>query len=84
MGSVETFTESGRLFAKIGGEAKEVILATANDLAQLPGGGIGLQEGLYVVGTGNTGAAAALASLGLIYTGVLFSASLALKKPATP
>lgn len=81
LGSVETFTESGKMFAKIGSEIKEVVAATASDLAKLPGGGIGLEEGLYVVGTGSTGAAAALGFMGLFYTGVMLLSSLAIKKP---
>ena len=51
--SAETVTEGGKLFAKVGGDLKEVVYATGADLAKLPYEN--LAEGFYVVGTGNTG-----------------------------
>ncbi|KRX06406.1 Major facilitator superfamily domain, general substrate transporter [Pseudocohnilembus persalinus] len=77
---VETYQEAGKLFAKVGGQAKEVVEATAADLAKIPGSEH-LQEGLYIVGTGNTGAAAALGILGVAYTGIMLASSMAIKQP---
>lgn len=49
-----------------------MIVATATDLSKIPGGvGATMEEGLYAVGTGNTGAAAAIGVFGLAYTGNL-------------
>ena len=33
---LETVTEGGKLFAKVGGSLQEVVFATAGDLAKLP------------------------------------------------
>ena len=46
-------TEQGRLFAEVGGSMVEVVYANAADLAKLSVKG--LQEGFYVVGSGDTG-----------------------------
>ena len=51
--AVETVTENGRLFAEAGGKMGEVVYANAADLAKLSASG--LQEGFYVVGSGDTG-----------------------------
>jgi len=42
-------TQEGRQFAEIAGQLKEVVVATAHDVAELPG----LSEGVYLVGTGD-------------------------------
>jgi MFS family permease len=63
-GTVETFLEGGKLFARTINGVKEVVLANASDIAKLP---YHMAEGLYVVGSGSTGAAAALAVCGGIY-----------------
>ena len=36
MFQLETVTEGGKLFAKVGGSLQEVVFATAGDLAKLP------------------------------------------------
>lgn len=51
--------DCGNLFVEINGKAVQVVEALTSDLAKLPYEG--LQEGLYVVGSGSTGAAEALA-----------------------
>ena len=68
----------GRLFVELNGSMQEVVNATAGDLAKLP---YQLNEGLYLVGTGNTGAAEALMVMGSIYFTLIFSSALTLKKP---
>lgn len=50
-------TEAGKLFS----DAREVVVATATDLASWDG----LAEGVYVVGTGDTGLTPTLLTLGL-------------------
>lgn len=78
--TVETVTESGKMFAKVGAELKEVVYAAPGDLAKLPYSD--LMEGFYVVGTGSTGAAPALATMAAIYGATIFTSAMLLKKPA--
>jgi len=77
---VNTVTEGGRLFADIGGQLKEVVLASASDLALLPYNG--LQEGLYLVGSGNSGNAAVLATIGLTYFAIMMTSAFTIRLPA--
>merc|ERR550519_274334 len=63
--SLDVAVENGRQFAQVGGQLQEVVYATASDLAKLPYDG--LAEGFYVLGSGNTGVAAGLATIGTIY-----------------
>lgn len=77
--AVETITENGRLFTETGGKMVEVVYANAADLAKLSTSG--LQEGFYIVGSGDTGAAMTLATIGVGYTLVMMGSSLLLKKP---
>jgi len=77
--SIKTITQNGRLYIEqTGGGLREVVLAQTSDLSKLQGY---LQEGFYYIGTGNTGAAAALATIGVIYTTVMLGCSFLIKKP---
>lgn len=50
----------------------------------LPGGaGESLREGFYLVGSGDTGAAAAYGVVGLTYITVMLLSTLTIKKPPT-
>ena len=53
----------------------EVVVATAGDKLGA------LAEGVYVVGSGNTGAAAALATMGGIYFAAMAASALAIRRP---
>lgn len=78
--SVKTVLQNGRFFVEqSGGGLREVVLAQAADLAKVSGN---MAEGFYYIGTGNTGAAAALATCGLIYTGMMLACAFFIKKPA--
>ena len=77
--SIQTVTENGRLFTDVGGKLTEVVYANAADLAKLSY--TGLQEGFYVVGSGNTGAALTLGAIGLGYTLAMTASAFALKRP---
>ena len=68
----------GRLFACVDGKMVEVVEAGIKELAKLP---YDLSEGLYVVGTGSTGAAEALATFGAAYFVIMLGSSLAIKRP---
>lgn len=82
LGSTETvklITESGRQFAQTAAGKVEVVVATASQVAELPGGG---EAGVYVVGTGNTGAAMTFLTLGIVYFIVMMIASFSYRVPA--
>jgi MFS family permease len=68
----------GRLFTDIDGKMIEVINAGAAEIAKLP---YDLQEGLYIVGSGNTGAAESLAVMGAAYFAVMAASAYAIRKP---
>ena len=77
--SVELITENGRQYADIGGEWLEVVVAGAVEVSRMivPG-----PEGVYVVGTGGTGAALTFFTLGLAYFCVMLAAALSFRLPA--
>jgi MFS family permease len=68
----------GNMYVDINGKAVQVVEAMAADVAKLS---VKLPEGLYVVGSGSTGAAETLAVLAAGYFSVMFASSLALKTP---
>jgi MFS family permease len=68
----------GKLFADVNGALVEVVRAGTAELAKIP---YSLPEGLYVVGTGATGAAETLALMGGVYFSVLLASALAIRKP---
>ncbi|MDE1132675.1 MAG: OFA family MFS transporter [Ascidiaceihabitans sp.] len=72
-------TEGGRRFAETAQGKIEVIVATAAQAANLPGGG---DAGVYAVGTGDTGAAATFMTLGIVYFCVMVFASFQYRVPA--
>ena len=58
--------------------AVEVVTANASDLAKIP---YDLAEGVYVVGTGNSGAAAALGCMGATYLCMMLASAATIRKP---
>lgn len=62
--------------AESGGGLREVVLASAKDLASFPG----LVEGFYAVGSGSTGVGPALVCMGGMYMAVMVGSALALRK----
>ena len=83
VGSVELITEQiGEkliTFATVAGKKVEVVVTSASDIARLP---IEVQEGIYVVGTGNTGSASTFITLGIIYFVVMMIAAFSYRLPA--
>ena len=83
VGSVELITEQiGEkliTFATVAGEKVEVVVTSASDIARLP---IEVQEGIYVVGTGNTGSASTFITLGIIYFVVMMIAAFSYRLPS--
>ncbi len=76
--AVSLITEGGRRFAEVAGEKIEVVVASASEAAKMaiPG-----DAGVYVVGTGNTGAAGAFLTLGIIYFIVMIVAAFQYRVP---
>eukprot|EP00928_Gymnodinium_smaydae_P030579 TRINITY_DN22700_c0_g1_i3.p1 TRINITY_DN22700_c0_g1~~TRINITY_DN22700_c0_g1_i3.p1 ORF type:complete len:670 (+),score=55.06 TRINITY_DN22700_c0_g1_i3:37-2046(+) len=67
----------GVRFASLNGETVEVVSATAKDVVAFPG----LQEGLYAVGTGNTGLVSTFACLGMVYSLTMAGAAVSWRMP---
>lgn len=75
--AVSTTIQNGRIFAETAAGQVEVVIATASQAAELGG-----QAGVYVVGTGNTGAAATFMTLGIVYFIVMMIAAFQYRVPA--
>ena len=73
-------TEQGKRFVQVDGDWREAVVATQADIAKLPL--TNLQEGAYLVGTGNTGAAGTFMTLGLVYFAVMMVAAFSYRVPA--
>ncbi|MEM0910751.1 MAG: OFA family MFS transporter [Pseudomonadota bacterium] len=75
-GVVALVTEEGRRFAETAAGKVEVVIASANQAAAFGG-----EAGVYVVGTGDTGAAATFLTLGIAYFIVMMIASFQYRVP---
>ena len=75
--NLDIVTEGGKQFVRMGAELQEVVYATSGELLKLPYEG--LAEGFYLVGSGNTGVGAALATMGAIYAATVVSSSLLIR-----
>jgi MFS family permease len=76
---VRLVTQAGRRFAEVAGQLREVVVVGANDVGGMLVRGA---EGVYVVGTGNTGVAATFVTLGLVYFVVMLAAAFSYRVPA--
>ncbi|MEM9629846.1 MAG: OFA family MFS transporter [Pseudomonadota bacterium] len=74
--AVQLVTEGGKRFAETASGKIEVVVATAAQAAQYGG-----EAGVYVVGTGNTGAASTFMTLGIGYFIVMMIASFQYRVP---
>ncbi|PWW03865.1 MFS transporter [Hoeflea marina] len=79
-GAINVVTEGGRRLAEVNGQMVEVVVASAKQLASAPAA-LQLQEGVYVVGTGNTGAASTFFTLGIGYFIVMVIAAFSYRVP---
>ncbi|MBN1925797.1 MAG: OFA family MFS transporter [Prolixibacteraceae bacterium] len=73
------FNEAGKRFVNVAGENIEVVVSSASDMASLH---LNSPEGVYAVGTGNTGVFGTFVTLGIVYFVVMLIASLSYKIPA--
>ncbi len=72
-------TNAGRRYADVSGKSTEVVVVNEKDVSQMIVRG---QPGVYVVGTGSTGVAAAFFTLGGLYFVVMVLAALSFRIPA--
>ncbi|MEM8694153.1 MAG: OFA family MFS transporter [Pseudomonadota bacterium] len=75
-GTVSLITEGGRRFAETAAGKVEVVVASATQAASFGG-----EAGVYVIGTGNTGAAGAFMTLGIVYFCVMIFAAFQYRVP---
>ena len=77
--SVQLVTEGGRRFVDIAGNLTEVVVVTANDIAKMivPG-----DTGVYIVGTGSSGASQTFLFLGIVYFLIMTIAAFSYRVPA--
>ncbi|HDY85934.1 MAG TPA: MFS transporter, partial [Methylophaga sp.] len=72
-------TEGGRRFVEVAGNNVEVVVASISDMAKVPVPG---PEGVYVVGTGDTGVASVFITLGIVYFVIMVIAAFSFRVPA--
>lgn len=77
--SLDIVTEGGKQFAQVGGQLQEVVYATTADLAKLPFDN--MAEGFYLVGSGGSGVAAGLLTMGGLYAATVAASSLMIRRP---
>lgn len=75
---LDLITSAGRRFVEISGQNIEVVVATAKDMANMPVAG---PEGVYVVGTGSTGATSVFLVLGIVYFVIMTLAAFSFRVP---
>ena len=77
--AVDLVTEGGRRFVEISGNLTEVVVVGANDIAKMivPG-----DPGVYIVGTGSSGASQTFLFLGVVYFLVMMVAAFSYRVPA--
>lgn len=78
---VPVLVDHGVQFSHVDGLLREVVVATAADLAKLSGPLSQLHEGVYLVGTGSTGAGMAFLSLGAFYSALMGLGACAMRVP---
>lgn len=77
---MDLLTQQGVRYATVDGALREVVVATASDVQNLPASA-GAEPGVYVVGTGNTGAAQTFQVLGVTYLGAMLAGAMAQRVP---
>ncbi|PHP68788.1 MFS transporter [Zhengella mangrovi] len=76
-GAVQTVVENGRVFAQTAAGKTEVVIASAKQAAAYGG-----DAGVYVIGTGDTGASSTFIALGIGYFIVMMIAAFMYRVPA--
>ena len=76
--NVNLLTESGRRFAEVAGSKVEVVIVGVNDVAKMI---VPSDPGVYIVGTGSSGAAQTFLFLGIIYFIIMTIAAFSYRIP---
>ncbi|WP_085904592.1 OFA family MFS transporter [Kiloniella majae] len=76
---IDLITQGGRRFAEIAGSQVEVVVASVSDMAKVPLAG---PEGVYVVGTGDTGVTGVFLTLGIAYFLIMMIAAFSYRIPS--
>ena len=76
--NVNLITESGRRFAEVAGSKVEVVIVGVNDVAKMI---VPSDPGVYIVGTGSSGAAQTFLFLGIIYFIIMTIAAFSYRIP---
>jgi len=76
--AVDVVVEQGKRLVQIGGEMKEVIVASKDMVASFPGV---VENGVYVVGTGDTGVSSTFLTLSAMYTAGMMAGAFAQRSP---
>ncbi|WP_085908425.1 OFA family MFS transporter [Kiloniella majae] len=76
---IDLITQGGRRFAEVAGSQVEVVVASVSDMAKVPLAG---PEGVYVVGTGDTGVTGVFLTLGIAYFVIMIIAAFSYRIPA--
>ncbi|WP_319518193.1 OFA family MFS transporter [uncultured Martelella sp.] len=76
--AVNIVIEGGKRMAEVNGQLVEVVVATVRQAAEAP---IAIDPGVYVVGTGNTGAEGTFFTLGIVYFVVIMIAAFSYRVP---
>ncbi len=66
--TTEILTVAGKRMVEVGGQAQEVVVASANAVKAMPGL---VDGGVYLTGTGDTGLGPTFLTLGAMYTGLM-------------
>ena len=77
--NVNLITESGRRFAEVAGSKVEVVIVGINDVAKMI---VPSDPGVYIVGTGSSGAAQTFLFLGIIYFIIMTIAAFSYRIPS--
>ena len=75
---VELITEGGRRLAEVAGSLQEVVVVGAQEGAKLL---VPVEPGVYLVGTGSTGAAETFFALGALYFVIMLAAAFSYRVP---
>ncbi len=77
--SINLITESGRRFVEVAGSKVEVVVVGLNDVSKMI---VASDPGVYIVGTGSSGAAQTFLFLGIIYFIIMTIAAFSYRVPA--
>eukprot|EP01129_Flabellula_baltica_P005573 TRINITY_DN2032_c0_g1_i1.p1 TRINITY_DN2032_c0_g1~~TRINITY_DN2032_c0_g1_i1.p1 ORF type:complete len:428 (+),score=80.62 TRINITY_DN2032_c0_g1_i1:1545-2828(+) len=75
--AVELITVQGKRFAEVAGQLKEVLVVNSHEIANFPG----LSEGVYLIGTGNSGLTYTFLSLAAVHVTSMLTGAFMVRLP---